>query len=70
MVVARWQVRGRPGSGTILVRESVARAQATGKSYEERVDALSRALAELTSEIAAALPATPRAAAVAPKSPR
>jgi len=63
VVVARWQVRGRSGSGTVLVRESTVRAQATGKSYESRVDALSRALADLSSEIAATLAAQPRAAA-------
>jgi uncharacterized lipoprotein YmbA len=55
VVVARWQVRGRPGSGTVIVRESTVRAQAAGKSYDQRVEALSRALADLTGEIAAAI---------------
>lgn len=70
VVVARWQVRGRPGSGTVLVRESTARAQAAGKSYEERVDALSRALGDLAGEIAGALSAQARAASTSAKASR
>jgi uncharacterized protein len=59
-IVARWQIRGKSGSGTLVVRETVARAEAGGSSYAGRVAALSRALGVLTDEIAAALQALPR----------
>lgn len=70
VIVARWQVRGKPGSETVLVRESTSRAQATGKTYDQRVDALSRALADLSSDIAAAIAPLPRGEAVAPRTKR
>jgi uncharacterized lipoprotein YmbA len=60
VVVARWQIRGKAGSGTLVVRETVARADGGGSSYTSRVAALSRALGVLTDEIAAALRAQPR----------
>jgi len=60
VVVARWQVRGKAGSGSVIVRETIARAQADGTSYQQRVAALSRALAILTDEIARTLAPLPR----------
>jgi uncharacterized lipoprotein YmbA len=60
VVVARWQIRGKSGSGTLVVRETVARAEGGGSSYAARVAALSRALGVLTDEITAALRAQPR----------
>ena len=58
VVAARWQVRG-PG-GTLAVRETVARSQADGKSFDARVAALSRALADVTADIASVLAPLPR----------
>jgi len=64
VIAASWQVRGRPGSGAIVVRDTVVRAQAAGASYEDRVAALSRALGDLTDAIATVLASQPRAAVV------
>lgn len=63
VVAAGWQVHGKSGTGTVLVRDSVARAQADSAAYSDRVAALSRAVAALTDEIAAALAVQPRSAA-------
>jgi uncharacterized lipoprotein YmbA len=60
VVVARWQIRGKTGSGTLVVRETVARGEGGGSTYSARVAALSRALGVLTDEIAEALRAQPR----------
>lgn len=67
VVAAHWQVRGRTGSGAgaIVVRQSIARDQASGTTYAERVAALSRALGILTNEIAVELAKLPRAEAAA-----
>lgn len=58
VLVANWQVRGK--SGAILVRETIARVQAEGTSYAQRVAALSGAIGQLTDQIAAALAGLPR----------
>jgi len=63
VVVARWQIRGKQGAAAVLMRETVARAQATGKSYGEMVAALSRALGDLTSDVASQLASLPRSKA-------
>ena len=55
VITAHWQVRGKPGSADVVVRESVATAQAKGNSYSDRVDALSRALGVVADDIAKAL---------------
>lgn len=60
VVIARWQVRGKTGAGTPLVRETTARLQGSGRSYTDRVAALSGALGIVTDDIAAALAAMPR----------
>ncbi len=60
VVVARWQIRGKAGSGTLLVRETTARFQGSGRTYSDRVAALSKALGLLTDDIAAALATMPR----------
>lgn len=59
-IVARWQIRGKTGTGTLLVRQSTVRADSGGRGYGDRVAALSRALGLLTDEIAAGLAAMPR----------
>lgn len=63
VVIARWQVRGKPGSGMVIVRETTARAKAEGASYQQRVAALSTALGILTDEIAKTLANLPRGGA-------
>lgn len=60
VVVARWQVRGKSGSGMVILRDTVARAQASGSSYDARVAALSKAVAILADEIAKTLAQLPR----------
>jgi uncharacterized lipoprotein YmbA len=60
IVVARWQVRGKAGSGTLLVRETTSRFDGSGSGYGDRVAALSKALGLLTDDMAAALSAMPR----------
>lgn len=67
VVAARWQVRGKPGSGLVTVHESVTRARAVGSSYDQRVDALSRALADLASDIAEAVAEMPNGGTVGSK---
>lgn len=63
VVAAHWQVRGKPGSPEVLVRESVARAQVKGSTYDDRVDALSRALGLVADDIAKVIATMPRSAA-------
>lgn len=58
-VVARWQVRGPAGTGTVSVRETRAHAEASGPSYAELVAALSSAMGTITDEIAAELSKLP-----------
>ncbi|MFN2427976.1 MAG: membrane integrity-associated transporter subunit PqiC [Candidatus Binatia bacterium] len=60
VVSARWQVRGKAGSGLVVVRETSARAQADGPSYQARVAALSKAVALLADDIAKTLAPLPR----------
>jgi uncharacterized lipoprotein YmbA len=60
VLIARWQIRGKAGSGMVLVHETTARAQADGASYQQRVAALSKALGIVTDEIAKALAPLPR----------
>jgi len=60
VLIARWQVRGKAGSGMVIVRETTARATAQGPGYQQRVAALSAALGILTDEIAKTLASLPR----------
>lgn len=65
VVAAQWQVRARAGAGTVVVRQTIARDQAAGAGYADRVAALSRAVSILTDEIAAQLATLPRGQATA-----
>lgn len=54
VVGARWQIHDRGGAPAAL-NESEARAQAAGSTYDQRVAALSQALAQLADEVARGL---------------
>lgn len=57
MLRARYTIYGADGRKVVSVGESTVREQAGGPDYESLVAAMSRALATLSREIAAAIPA-------------
>jgi uncharacterized lipoprotein YmbA len=55
VVAASWRVWDRAGTKTRLTASTSVRAEATGASYQDRVAALSRAIADLAADIARSL---------------
>lgn len=62
VLAARWQVRGKSVPDGVVVGQTLARTQAEGESFQQKVAALSAALGILADEISAALAKLPRAA--------
>lgn len=60
VVAASWQVYDPAGRKALLIRETTVQTQALGKSYEQRVAALSRGLGDLSGAIAQDIAQLPR----------
>lgn len=60
VVVASWQLSDQASSKTLQLGDTTARARARSASYEDRVAALSQALADLSDDIARAVAIQPR----------
>jgi len=62
VIAASWQIYGPTDRKALTIRETTVQTQAMGKSYEQRVSALSRGLGDLSSAIAQDVAQLPREA--------